>query len=79
MTTSDLLSTEQVAAALNVPLRTVQHWCDSGLLAGARKIGTGHRAPYAIPAASVRSFQRPKRGPKPHAADPPAPPDPAPT
>lgn len=51
MPVQPLWSVEQTARSLTAERRTVQFWAKSGRLPGAFRLGTGHRAPWAIPRA----------------------------
>ena len=56
------VSSKEAAEQLGVSLRTVQSLLARGLIAGAVRLGTGPRAPWAIPTPVVRI--RADRGPK---------------
>lgn len=63
MTTTQLLTTSQVAAQFGWPESTVRHWCKTGLLrhtVGAAP--TGHY--YLIRACDAARFTPPQRGRK---------------
>jgi hypothetical protein len=69
---SEELTTADVAAKLNTPERTVRLWCKQGRFTGARSVNTPRGDYWIIPAAALKTFQKPERGrpAKPKAAEP---------
>ncbi|MDT5268295.1 MAG: hypothetical protein QOH49_481 [Acidobacteriota bacterium] len=59
---SEELTTADVAAKLNTPERTVRLWCKQGRFAGARSVSTPRGDYWTIPAAALKTFQKPERG-----------------
>lgn len=47
---------------LGVAQQTVRRWGEKGYLAGAQRIGTGHRSAWVIPEDALEGFWRPKPG-----------------
>jgi hypothetical protein len=66
---SDELTTAEVAERLGAPERTIRLWCKQGLFEGARSVETPRGPYWMIPAAALKTFQRPSMGrpPKPPA------------
>ena len=56
------VSSKEAAEQLDISLRTLQDLLDRGLIVGAVRLGTGPRAPWAIPTPVVRI--RADRGPR---------------
>ncbi len=56
------VGTSEAAAQLGISLRTLEALLVRGLIVGATRLGTGRRAPWAIPTPVVRI--RADRGPR---------------
>ena len=56
------VSSREAAEELGISLRTLQDLLVRGLIVGARRLGTGPRAPWIIPSPVIRI--RADRGPK---------------
>lgn len=61
-----LVTVDEIAAKYGVGPRAVQNWIRDGLLP-AVVVGSGNRATHLVPAASLRGFAKPKKGPVPKA------------
>ena len=56
------VSSREAAGELNIALRTLQDLLARGMIVGARRLGTGPRAPWIIPSPVIRI--RADRGPQ---------------